>query len=237
MQGAEMTIESSSPIVEQMDALVVGGGFAGVYQLMNLREMGFNVKLYDMAGQLGGIWYWNRYPGARVDTTCPLYQFSREELWRDWSYTELFPAWHEIRAYFKYVDDKMGLSKDVRLNTRIDSATFDQESNHWLVRTDKGTSVRTRFLIICTGFASKPYFPKIEGLEAFKGLTAHAGRWPQSDLDFSGKRIGIIGTGASGVQLTEQASLRAKHVTLFQRTPAIALPLRQRSSRLQSSGP
>ncbi len=228
MQTAEMTVEHSASDIEEIDALIIGGGFAGVYQLMNLREMGLNAKLYDMAGQLGGIWYWNRYPGARVDTTCPLYQFSREDLWRDWSYTEMFPAWHEIRAYFKYVDEKMGLSKDVRLNTRIETASFDGERDQWLVTTDKGDAVRTRFLIVCTGFASKPHYPKITGMDTFEGLTAHAGRWPQDDIDFTDKRVGIVGTGASGVQLTEQASLRAKHVTLFQRTPAIALPLRQR---------
>ena len=224
--GPETVNESIS--VEEMDALVIGGGFAGVYQLMNLKELGYKVKLYDMAAQLGGIWYWNRYPGARVDTTCPLYQFSREDLWRDWTYTELFPAWHEIRAYFKYVEEKKGLTKDVRLNTRIESARFDAEHNQWIVKTDKGDTVRTQFLIICTGFASKAHYPQIEGLENFKRFTAHAGRWPQEDVDFAGKRVGIVGTGASGVQLTEQASLKAEHVTLFQRTPAIALPLRQR---------
>jgi cyclohexanone monooxygenase len=228
MQIAEKAVRNASSDAEEMDALIIGGGFAGVYQLMNLRELGFNAKLYDMAGQLGGIWYWNRYPGARVDTTCPLYQFSREDLWRDWTYTELFPAWHEIRAYFQYVENKLGLTEDVRLNTRIKSATFDQTRNQWLVSTDKGVTVRTRYLIICTGFASKPHYPKIEGIESFVGLTAHAGRWPQDDVDLAGKRVGIVGTGASGVQLTEQASLKAKHVTLFQRTPAIALPLRQR---------
>lgn len=228
MQTSEATMERTSQNVEEMDALIIGGGFAGVYQLIHLREQGFTAKLYDFASQLGGIWYWNRYPGARVDTTCPLYQFSREDLWRDWKYTEMFPAWHEIRGYFKYVDEKMCLSKDTRLDTRIETANFDSERNQWIVTTDKGDTVRARYVIICTGFASKPHYPKIEGLETFKGETAHAGRWPQNDIDFTGKRVGIIGTGASGVQLTEQSSRRAKHTTLFQRTPALALPLRQR---------
>lgn len=226
-QTAELDRTEATPEVEEMDALIIGGGFAGVWQLINLREQGFNAKLYDMAGQLGGIWYWNRYPGARVDTEMPLYQFSREELWRDWSYTEKFPAWHEIRAYFKHVDEKYDLSKDTRLNTRIETARFDGETDRWLVTDDKGVTVSTQFLVICTGFASKPHYPKIEGIENFKGETAHAGRWPQEDLSFEGKRVGIIGTGASGVQLTEQSSRRAAHTTLFQRTPALALPLRQ----------
>ena len=213
--------------VEELDALIVGGGFAGCYQLMQLRDAGFNVKLYDNAAQIGGIWYWNCYPGARVDSTCPLYQFSREDLWKDWEYTELFPAWTEIRKYFEYVDKKLNLSKDVRLNTRIESARFDQEKNQWIIKTDAGATVRARFFIVCTGFASKPYIPKLEGLESFAGPVAHAGRWPQEGLDFTDKRIGVIGTGSSGVQLAEQASLKAKHLTVFQRTPALALPLRQ----------
>lgn len=228
MATSEQALETSPGQTEEIDALIIGGGFAGVWQLIHLRELGLNAKLYDMASQLGGIWYWNRYPGARVDTEMPLYQFSRPDLWRDWAYTEKFPAWNEIRAYFKYVDEKLNLSKDVRLETRIDTAKFDSERNQWLVTTDKGDTVRTRTIVICTGFASKPFYPAIEGLESFKGEVAHAGRWPQEDIDFTGKRVGIVGTGASGVQLTEQSSRRSKHTTLFQRTPALALPLGQR---------
>ncbi len=228
MQDVQTDQAKTAEIHEELDALIIGGGFAGVYQLIHLRERGFNAKLYDMAPQLGGIWYWNRYPGARVDTTCPLYQFSREDLWRDWTYSEMFPAWNEIRAYFQYVDERLELSKDCRLGVKIERARFDAASNQWQVTTDDGNCVRTRFLIICTGFASKPHIPELEGLESFQGLVAHAGRWPQEDVDFTDRRVGIIGTGASGVQLTEQASLKARHLTLFQRTPALALPLRQR---------
>ena len=222
-------LASDDKVVEDIDVLVIGAGFAGLYQLINLRERGFNVKVYDMASEIGGIWYWNCYPGARVDTEAPLYQFSREDLWRDWNYTEMFPAWHEIRAYFQHVDKKLGLSRDIRLNTRIDGARWDEAHATWLVTTDKGDVVRTRHIVVCTGFASKPNYPQIEGIESFAGETAHPGRWPQEGVDFTDKRIGIIGTGASAVQLTEQTSLKAKHLTLFQRTPALALPLRQRT--------
>ena len=214
-------------VVEELDVLIVGAGFAGLYQLMQLRDLDFKVRVYDNAAQIGGIWYWNCYPGARVDSTCPLYQFSREDLWKDWEYSELFPAWTEIRAYFKYVDKKLDLSKDVQLNTRIESAKFDQDKNQWVIKTDTGTTVRARYFIVCTGFASKPYIPEIDGLDSFAGQMAHAGRWPQEGIDFTGKRIAVIGTGSSGVQLAEQASLKAKHLTVFQRTPALALPLRQ----------
>lgn len=228
MQTEEVKQETDAEGVEEMDVLVVGAGFAGLYQLIHLREKGFKVKVYDMASQIGGIWYWNCYPGARVDTEAPLYQFSREDLWREWTYSEMFPAWHEIRQYFKHVDEKLNLSKDVRLNTRIDKARWDEDRDQWVVTTDKGDTVRTRFIIICTGFASKPNYPRIEGIENFAGETAHPGRWPQEGVDFTDKRIAVIGTGASAVQLTEQASLKAKHLTLFQRTPALALPLQQR---------
>lgn len=233
MQTSEQTIENPVRDIEEMDALVIGGGFAGVYQLIHLRELGFNVKLYDTASQLGGIWFWNRYPGARVDTTAPIYQFSREELWKDWTYTELFPAWDELRAYFRHVDEKMDLSKDCRFETRIETASFDSGRNQWTVTTSKGDTVRTRFLIICTGFASKPLYPQIEGIDSFKGVTAHAGRWPQNDVDLDGKRVAVIGTGASGVQLTEQSSVRAAHTTLFMRTPPISLPLKQRKFSIE----
>jgi len=229
MSAAAELENGPAEAVEEIDALIVGAGFAGLYQLIHLREKGFNAKVYDMAGQIGGIWYWNCYPGARVDTEAPIYQYSREDLWRDWNYTERFPAWTEIRAYFRYVDEKLGLSKDVRLNTRIEKARWNEQAQRWLVATDKGDVVSTRYLIICTGFASKPNYPQIEGIEKFKGETAHPGRWPQEGVDFAGKNVGIIGTGSSAVQLTEQASLKARKLTLFQRTPAIALPLQQRS--------
>lgn len=212
---------------KELDALIVGAGFAGIYQLMELRDAGLNVKVIDNASQIGGIWYWNCYPGARVDSTAPLYQYSKEELWKDWDYSELFPSWDEIREYFKYVDQKKDLSKDVYLNTGVESARFDVESNRWIVSTDTGETLTTRFFILCTGFASKPLYPDVPGIETFSGVSAHAGRWPQEGVDFTDKKIAIIGTGSSAVQMAEQASLSAKQLTIFQRTPALALPLYQ----------
>ena len=211
-----------------LDVIVIGAGFAGLYQLMELRDAGFKVRVYDNAAQIGGIWYWNCYPGARVDSTAPLYQYSREDLWRDWTYSELFPSWKEIRAYFAYVDKKLNLSKDIRLSTRIESAKFSEKTNLWTIRTDKGDVACAKHIVICSGFASKPLMPDIDGLGSFSGPVAHAGRWPQEGVSFEGRRIGVIGTGSSGVQMSEQASLTAQHLTVFQRTPALALPLRQR---------
>jgi cyclohexanone monooxygenase len=212
---------------DELDVLVVGAGFAGLYQLDRLRSLGFSVKVFESGSDLGGTWYWNCYPGARVDSNAAIYQFTREDLWRDWNFSELYPGWEEVRKYFKYVDQKLDLSRDIRFNTRVSSAEFDSAREQWIVRAQDGTVVRARFVIMCTGFAAKPFVPDFEGLEDFGGECHHTGRWPQAGLDFAGKRVGVIGTGASGVQVIQEASRDAAHLTVFQRTPDMALPMRQ----------
>src|SRR5919199_6408805 len=133
-----------SETVEELDVLVVGAGFAGVYQLDRLRNLGFSVRLFEAGDDLGGIWYWNCYPGARVDTYAPLYQFSREDLWREWDWSELYPSWDELREYFHYVDEKLDLSRDVRFNTRVVAAEFDEDRDQWVIQAEDGTVVRAR---------------------------------------------------------------------------------------------
>ncbi|MHA6794328.1 flavin-containing monooxygenase [Pseudonocardia bannensis] len=214
--------------VEELDVLVVGAGFAGLYQLDRLRKLGFSVKIYEAGAGLGGIWYWNCYPGARVDTNAPIYQYSREDLWRDWNFSELYPGWDEVRQYFRYVDEKLDLSRDIRFNTRVTGAEFDEDSRQWLVRADDGSTTRARYVVLCTGFAAKPYLPNLEGLEDFGGTWHHTALWPQDGLDLTGQRVGVIGTGASGVQVIQEAGRDAASVTVFQRTPNLALPMRQR---------
>ena len=216
-----------SETVEELDVLVVGAGFAGVYQLDRLRELGFSVRVFEAGDDFGGIWYWNPYPGARVDSYAQIYQFSREDLWREWNWSELYPAWDELREYFHYVDEKLDLSRDVRFNTRVVAAEFDEDSDQWVIQADDGTVVRARFFVLCTGFASKAYVPAFEGLEDFEGEWYHTSLWPQEGLDLTGKRVGVIGTGASGVQVIQEASQEAAHLTVFQRTPVLALPMRQ----------
>lgn len=220
------TVEHSET-VEELDVLVVGAGFAGLYQLDRLRKLGFSVRIFEAGADIGGIWYWNCYPGARVDTWCPIYQFSREDLWREWDWSELYPAWDEVREYFYYVDEKLNLSRDVRFNTRVSVAEFDGDRDQWIIQADDGTVVRARFFVLCTGFASKSYVPPLEGLEDFEGEWYHTAHWPQEGLDLTGKRVGVIGTGASGVQVIQEASRQAEHLTVFQRTPDLALPMRQ----------
>ncbi len=219
---------SASAAPEQLDALIVGAGFSGLYQLYRLRQRGFKVKIYEAAPALGGVWYWNCYPGARCDTYGPLYQFSIEEVWKDWDFDELYPSWEKIRQYFEHADHKLKLSQDIRYNTRVSNARFDEASCRWQVETESGHSASAQFLVLCTGIGSKPHTPDIAGLDTFGGRCLHTARWPQEGVDLKGQRIGVLGTGATGVQVIQEAGPVAAHITVFQRTPNMALPMRQR---------
>jgi cyclohexanone monooxygenase len=186
------------------------------------------VKVFEAGSDIGGVWYWNCYPGARVDTYGPLYQFSSEELWRDWNFSELYPSWEELRAYFHHVDKKLGLSRDIRFNTRVTGAEFDTNRYQWVVQASDGSVTRAQFFVLCTGLAAKPYIPPIAGLKDFRGICHHTGLWPQEGVHFKGKRVGVIGTGASGVQVVQEFYRDVAELTVFQRTPNLALPMRQR---------
>lgn len=211
-----------------LDALIVGAGFSGLYQLHRLRERGFRVRLFEAGAGLGGIWYWNCYPGARVDSHVPNYEFSLEAVWRDWSWSERFPAWDELRRYFAHVDRMLDLSRDIRFDTRVTAAHFDAEADAWTIACADGQRVRARFLIPCTGFASRAYVPALPGRERFAGPCVHTAHWPQDGLELRGRRVGVVGTGASGVQVIQEAGKVAAHLTVFQRTPNLALPMQQR---------
>jgi cyclohexanone monooxygenase len=214
--------------IEDLDVIMVGAGFAGLYPLDRLRSMGMSVQVFEAGDAPGGVWYWNCYPGARVDSPGPMYQFSRDDLWRDWKFSELYPSWQEIREYFHYVDKKLGLSRDIRFNRRVNEAEFDPACNRWTVRSSDGSVTRARYFVLCTGLGSKPYIPELPGLNDFAGERHHTALWPQQGLDLAGKRVGVIGTGASGVQVAQEAAGVAAHLTVFQRTPNLALPMRQR---------
>jgi cyclohexanone monooxygenase len=213
--------------IEDLDVIIVGAGFAGLYLLDRLRSMGMAVQVFEAGGGLGGVWYWNCYPGARVDSSGPIYQYSRDDLWRKWQFSELYPSWQEIRAYFHYVDEKLGLSRDIRFNRRVNEAEFEPARNRWIVRSNDGSVASARYFVLCTGLGSKPYAPDLSGLSDFAGERHHTALWPQQGLDMAGKRVGVIGTGASGVQVAQEAAGVAAHLTVFQRTPNLALPMRQ----------
>ena len=214
--------------IEDLDVIVVGAGFAGLYLLDRLRRLGMTVQVFEAGGGLGGVWYWNCYPGARVDSPGPIYQYSRDDVWRKWQFSELYPSWQELRDYFRYVDEKLGLSRDIRFNRRVNEAQFDPAHNHWIVRSSDGSVVSARYLVLCTGISTKPYIPDLPGLNDFGGERHHTALWPQQGLDMHGKRVGVIGTGASGVQVAQEAAGTAAHLTVFQRTPNMALPMRQK---------
>jgi cation diffusion facilitator CzcD-associated flavoprotein CzcO len=226
-----MSIQTATPSQvakeDPFDVLVVGAGFAGLYQLHRLRQLGFSVRLFEAGAGLGGVWYWNCYPGARVDTHVPMYEFSMQELWNDWDWTERFPAWDELRAYFRYVDRKLDLSRDIRFSTRVTAARFDEARRMWTVEAADGHTAEARILLLCTGFAAKPYVPPLPGLDRFRGPTPHTAQWPQEGLDLAGKRVGVIGTGASGVQVVQEAAAVAAETIVFQRTPILALAMQQ----------
>ena len=213
---------------ERYDVVVVGAGFAGLYQLHRLRDLGLSVVLLEAGSGLGGIWHWNAYPGARVDSHVPMYEFSDEALWRDWYWDERFPGRDELLRYFEHVDDRWDLSRDIRFETRVQGATWDEQARTWLIATDAGDELRTRFFVLCTGFAAKAHVPDFPGLAEFTGTCHHTAHWPQRGIDTKGLHVGVIGTGASGVQVVQEAAKVAASVTVFQRTPILALAMQQR---------
>lgn len=209
------------------DVVVVGAGFAGLYQLQRLRELGLSVVLLEAGGDLGGIWWWNCYPGARVDSHVPLYEYSDPAIWEGWWWEERFPGWQAMRAYFDHVDRVWDLRRDIRFGAPLEHAQFDEAERCWRLQT--GTDTLTcRYLVLCPGFAAKPYRPELPGLAEFAGACHHTAQWPQGGLDLRGLRVGVLGTGASGVQVIQEAARVAERLVVFQRTPMLALPMRQR---------
>jgi len=217
------------PDAQRFDIVIVGAGFNGLYQLKSLRDAGWSVRLVEAGSGLGGVWHHNCYPGARVDCHVPNYEYSMPEIWQDWNWTERFPGREELVRYFDHVDSVWQLSADIDLNTRITSAHFDDETNRWQLGTDDARAYNCRWLVMCTGFGSAPYIPDLPGLDDFAGVCSHTARWPLGGIDLAGKKVGIIGTGASGVQVAQQAAAEAEQLTILQRTPVYALPMEQRS--------
>jgi cyclohexanone monooxygenase len=216
------------PESSRFDAVVVGAGFAGMYMLHRLRGLGFAVRVYEAGGGVGGTWYWNRYPGARCDTPTLEYSYSfSEELQQEWEWTERYGAQAEIEAYANHVADRFDLRRDIRFDTRVTSATYDEGSRRWLVETDRGDKVSAKYCIMATGGYSVPHTADIKGIETFAGEMYHTAVWPRAEVSFAGKRIGVIGTGASGVQTVGAVAQEdIEHLYVFQRTPNFVIPMR-----------
>ncbi|MBF6568249.1 MAG: NAD(P)/FAD-dependent oxidoreductase [Candidatus Binataceae bacterium] len=216
--------------VEHYDAVVIGAGFGGLYALHYLREMGLSVRVYDGAAGVGGTWWWNRYPGARVDFPGgPFYCYTfSEELVQEWDWAETQPDQPAVLAYLDYVADRFNLRRDIQLETWVHDACYDEDRQRWMIETSAGARVSTQFLICAVGTLSAAYKPDIPGIDDFAGESYHSGRWPHKPVSFAGKRVGVIGTGSSGVQAIPEIASEAAHLTVFQRTPQYTIPARNR---------
>jgi cation diffusion facilitator CzcD-associated flavoprotein CzcO len=209
-----------------LDAVIVGAGFSGLYMLHKLRdEMGLTARVIEAGGGVGGTWWWNRYPGARSDSDSYIYGFMfDEELWKDWQWSERYPEQHEVRAYLEHVAERYDLLRDITFDTRVESATFDERTGRWTVATDTGDSVQAQYLIAAVGTLSVPNTPALPGADTFGGESYHTGLWPHDIVDFTGKRVGVVGTGASAVQAIPIIAQDAAELTVFQRTANYILP-------------
>ncbi len=210
----------------QLDALVIGAGIAGLYQLYRLREQGLKVKAVEAGDNVGGTWYWNRYPGARVDSQSHVYQYwFSQELNNQWGWTERFPAQPETERYLNHVADRFDLRKDIQFNTRVTAASYDEAAKRWSITTDQGETFRTQYLISCSGMLSAPLASLFPGQDEFKGQIFHTARWPKEPVDFTGKRVGVIGTAATGIQVIQTIAGQVAQLKVFQRTPQYAIPM------------
>ncbi|MFG1928512.1 flavin-containing monooxygenase [Cryptosporangium sp. NPDC048952] len=208
-----------------VDAVVVGAGIAGLYALHKLRGAGLAVRVFETGDGVGGTWYWNRYPGARCDVQSMDYSFSFDrDLEQDWEWTEKYPTQEELRRYLDHVADRFDLRRDVQLGSRVTEAVYVEDAQRWLVRTDRGDEVTAQYVIMATGCLSASKLPEVPGLESYTGRWYHTAHWPEEGVDFTGQRVGVIGTGSSGVHVIPLIAQQAAELTVFQRTPNFVIP-------------
>jgi cyclohexanone monooxygenase len=211
----------------RLDVVVVGAGFGGLYALHRLRGLGLSVQVYEAGSGVGGTWFWNRYPGARCDVESLEYSYSfSPELEQEWDWSERYAPQPEILRYIEHVADRFDLRRDIQFDTRVTAAVFDEALGRWRVTTDQGDDVSARFCVMATGCLSAATTPDIPGLHSFGGDGYHTGQWPHESVDFSGKRVGVVGTGSSGIQSIPVIARQASHLVVFQRTPNFSLPAR-----------
>lgn len=208
------------------DAIVIGVGVGGIYQLYRLKQAGLRVLALEAADGVGGVWWWNRYPGARLDSEAPSYGYSfSPELLEEWNWSERFAAQPELQRYFNYVVDRFDLRQHIRFNTLVTAAHYQPEAQGWTISTEDGAQFSCRYLITAVGPLTLPSFPRFPGRESFAGETCHTSRWPDRDISFAGKRVAVVGTGATGVQVIQEAAKTADQLYVFQRTPNYCAPL------------
>ena len=210
----------------ETEVLVIGGGFGGMYAIYKVRQLGLQAKLIEAGADFGGVWHWNRYPGARVDSETPFYQLSIPEVYNTWNWKERFPGHEEIRQYFKHVDETLGIRKDAIFNTIVEGVSY--KDGFWSAKTKDGRVVKCKYLILATGSSYKKHYPNFKDLDKFKGEMIHSAIFPAGEFDVKGKRVAVIGNGATGVQITQELAKQDCELTVYIRTPNIALPMKQR---------
>src|SRR5690606_24954073 len=217
----------STMSTQQFDAIVIGAGISGMYQLYRLRELGLKVRVYETGDGVGGTWYWNRYPGARFDSESysDAYSFS-DEIMKEWNWSEHFSGQPENERYLNFVADKLDLRKDIQFNAKVTAARFQNDANQWEVEVESGEKATARFLITAMGPLSAFQMPRIPGIDGFHGQSWHTARWPKEPVDFTGKRVGVIGTGATGVQVIQEVAKTAGELTVFQLDANWCAPLK-----------
>lgn len=214
----------------KLDALVIGAGVGGIYQTYQLKQAGLNVRAFDAADDVGGTWYWNTYPGARFDSEGYIYQYLfDEDLYKGWGWSQKFPGQKEIERWFHYATDAMGVRDDIQFSTRIESAEYNDATQRWTVRTDKDETIDTQFLVSCAGMLSAPLTDLFEGQSEFRGRIFHTSRWPREGVDLAGKRVAVIGTGATGIQVIQTIAPEVELLKVFIRTPQFTLPMKNPS--------
>src|SRR6201996_3850851 len=226
MTTASTAVENSSAsAVEPADVVVVGAGFSGLYALYRLRGRGLKVICFEAGDGVGGTWYWNRYPGARVDIESMQYSYSFDDnLQQDWRWPEYFSPQADLEDYANHVTDRFDLRELIRFSARVNRLRWDEEQQRWHVQTERGDHVAARYVIAASGALDATNIPGFPGLETFQGEWHHTSQWPRDKVSFEGKRVGLIGTGSTGVQTTTEVAKTAAHLTVFQRTPAYSLP-------------
>ena len=213
-------------IKSHYEVIVVGAGVSGIYQIKRLADLGVDALVLDAAPDLGGTWYWNRYPGARFDSESYTYGYSfSKELLNEWHWKERFSAQPENLRYLNYVADKFDLRKYMRFNLKVEAAAFDEASHLWRLRLDDGFELTCRFVILTVGLLSIPTLPRLEGMDAFKGRSFHTFHWPHEPVELAGKKVGIIGTGATAIQVIGEIADKVGELTVFQRRPNWSAPL------------
>ncbi|KAF2727248.1 FAD/NAD(P)-binding domain-containing protein [Polyplosphaeria fusca] len=223
-QAANRTTPSQ---VQHYDAIIIGAGFSGIANLHRLRQDGLKAHIYEGASDFGGVWYWNRYPGAKVDSESPFYQLNIPEVYNTFNFNVRFPDHKEIRRYMAHVDKVLNIRKDCSFDSRVNSATWDEESGQWTIKTDNGLVGRAKYLILASGLLHKTHTPDFPDIDKYKGMLRHSGDWPE-DTSVKGKKVAVIGAGATSVQIVEELAKEADHLTMYLRRPSYCVPMRQR---------